>query len=164
MKNKELYDKTVSILVDAYFNDTLQHGICSKCAVGNLINAAKPFTRKQIDDLIHSRDGWVKVFCTINANRISEQHLIYPDNYVGEAKKQIDSTGYSWENLSKIEYAFETASEGCNQEDYMFNGLMAVIEILDEIHENKDIEKTAQSKKRFNKELVNIKTHAKRIF
>lgn len=37
MKRPELYQKTVDILVKAYFDDTLQHGNCYACAVGNII-------------------------------------------------------------------------------------------------------------------------------
>src|SRR5688572_25079170 len=39
MKNKPLYHKTVDILVQAYFDDTLVSGHQCGCAVGNLVAA-----------------------------------------------------------------------------------------------------------------------------
>lgn len=39
MKNKELYQKSVDILLDAYNNRELAHGEPCGCAVGNLVRA-----------------------------------------------------------------------------------------------------------------------------
>ncbi len=61
MKNKSLYDKTVSILVDAYMNDTLQHGNCFACAVGNIVAAncdVKTFTFSWSKHRRRSCMGW----------------------------------------------------------------------------------------------------------
>ena len=134
MKNEKLYQKTVDILVQAYFNDTLEHTKCHACVVGNLCGG---------------KSAWSEVFMTA----WGEQTLV-KSRYVGEAKKQIDGTGYSLKQLMKIEFAFETADEGDSQDEWMFNGLMAVIDVLDKIHENKNEQLTIQSKNKFIKQIV----------
>ena len=140
MKNKELFDRTVAVLVKAYQNDTLIHGSCCACAVGNLVAASCG-----IDDIFDVDEwnkkalgegfvGWHFVFIT-NSNG---EQLIVPENYRGPAKFQIDATGYTWQELAKIEYAFETAPKGDNDDDWMLNGLLAVYDVLCEIHEVAD--------------------------
>lgn len=60
--------------------------------------------------------------------------ILSPRNYSGSAKKQIDATGYSWQELARVEYAFESAKKGESADDWMFNGLMAVLDVLADIH------------------------------
>lgn len=149
MKNNlDLYNKTVDILFNAYFNDTLHHGQCHACAVGNLINARMPFTKKQIEEMKTNKLGnpiyWPSVFCTYNAKHGRPDREFHPSRYTGVAKDQIDSTGYSLEELSEIEYRFETAPGDYGSEDHMFNGLCAVLEVLKEIHGIKEDEHTTQ--------------------
>lgn len=123
------FQNSVSVLVRAYLNDTLKRGQCHACAVGNLIQAGlgRYFTEEEESALRNHQDGWVKVFVTMCFSSNYQR----PENYKGVAKEQIDATGYSWQDLAKIEYAFETAGRG---EDAMFNGLMAVVDVLAEIH------------------------------
>lgn len=136
MLKPELYQRTVDILVKAYFEDTLRHGDCSACAVGNLVNYGKPKETWE----------WASVFYTGGMGQ-----ELFPCNYIGKAKDEIDSTGYTWQELAKIEYAFETAPKGISNDEWMFNGLMAVIDVLDQIHENTDTQVTATTKQRFQK-------------
>ena len=135
MKNKQLFEKTVGILVNAYRNDTLMRGFYTACAVGNIvayncgindINSIAEWHNKALDK---PSSGWGSVFLTVNKQRV------IPKNYKGAAKFQIDSTGYSWQELAKIEYAFETAPKGTSGDEWMFNGLIAVYDVLCEIHE-----------------------------
>ena len=134
MKNKELYDRTVSILVDAYFNDMLLHRDPCGCAVGNLVANGIGCTVEKIilDDKqeeinwINAYPAWTNVFCTYGGGK----QEFYPSDYKGVAAIQIDSTGYKWPDLAKIEKAFETAPRGNSNEDWNFNGLMAVTERL----------------------------------
>jgi hypothetical protein len=166
MKKPELYQKTVDILVDAYFNDTLVHGRCTACAVGNIVAANLGY---RIENVLESgrrypkwlnRDGkkmsypayvdgvpkgWGAVVCSNG-----EDQKVNLKCYNGEAKRQIDATGYSVADIALIESSFEKAI-GENEDDRMFNGLMAVIEILDMIHENTDTDITSLSKSRFQK-------------
>ena len=136
MKNKELFNRTVAVLVKAYQNDTLKHGSCRACAVGNLVAAGCGINNIFDDDewRIKASDedfrGWTNVFSTSRG-----EQLIMPENYRGPAKFQIDATGYTWQELAKIEYAFETAPKGDNDDDWMLNGLLAVYDVLCEIHE-----------------------------
>lgn len=149
MIKEELYHKTVDILVKAYFDDTLKHGNCVACAVGNIINHYRPFTSEEKTNLQYRISGWSSVFCTLGAGHPDQEQVILPRNYKGDSKEQIDSTGYTWQELAKIEFYFETAPQGKSEDEWMFNGLMAVIDVLDEIHENKDTKVTADSKRKF---------------
>ena len=152
MKNESLYRKTVDILVQAYMNDTLIHGSCSACAVGNLVSAnmgikfirnkrGNPYWENDIEpkwDLVHMYSG--------------SSQLVNPKAYENEAKKQIDATGYTWQQTAEIEKAFESAPYGNSDDEWMFNGLMAVIDVLDEIHEVNDSEITKNTKSLFVKQ------------
>ena len=141
MKNKELFNRTIAILVKAYQKGTLIHGDCHACAVGNLV----AFNTGREVMCIDSEFGimawsdercpyWGDVFTT---NFLGQ--MIYPKNYVGEAKLEIDSTGYSMEDLAIIEKAFESVEIKENSEEnsdqHQFDGLMAVVDALMIIHE-----------------------------
>lgn len=140
MIKPELYKRTVDILVEAYFNDTLEHDWPCWCAVGNLVEKTGGFHGD------NRYPSWINCFVT-DSNDGSQ--TIKPEAYRGGAKQEIDQTGYKWQELAKIEYAFETAPKGSSDEDWMFNGLMAVIDVLDEIHQNTDTETTNATKQRF---------------
>lgn len=140
-KNIELYNKTVEILYQAYFDDTLTHGNCQACAVGNMVaaNMGIPVRRFHIGYMgvswARGCNSWHNVFMTETDTRIQ---LVRIENYSGDAKVQIDSTGYAWHELAAIELAFEKADSGNSEEDHMFNGLVAVLEVLKQIHEIDD--------------------------
>ncbi len=136
MKNKKLYEKTLNILVDAYFNDTLKHANCYACAVGNIIAANLSLSFFRFGNAIcWNEENNFDWFFHVKKNQITYNSL-----------RQVRSTGYTSLQLNNIEIAFENASK---KDDYMFNGLMAVIEVLDQIHENKDAEITNESKCKF---------------
>lgn len=133
------FDKTVDILVKAYLNDTLKHGDCYACAVGNLVAHSCGYRvtpRLEWFD----QDGkskfaeWKFVFMTVR-RRDETTQSIYPEHYNGRSKEQIDSTGYTWQQLAKLEYAFETCEIGETRDEFIFNGLMAVVDVLAEIHQ-----------------------------
>lgn len=145
MKNEQLYNKTVDILVQAYLNDTLQHGNCYACAVGNMVAANKSYTYYE-GMWVDAFSWWNSVFSTDVYYGIQTIEI---NNYTGDAKEQIDSTGYSVRELAEIELSFETAPRGNSDDEWMFNGLMAVIGVLDKIHENTDTELTNNTKLRF---------------
>lgn len=146
MKNPELYHKTIDILVKAYLQDNLMHNDCTACAVGNLVGAA-------LDEGSWNANpfwGWPSVCVTLREkNNIGR--IFNPSNYKGEAKRQIDATGYRYQDLAKIESSFELAYKGDNDEEFIFNGLMAVVEALDIIHENTDKVLTTSVKSKFQK-------------
>lgn len=177
MKNKQLYDKTVSILEQAYLKNELVHGDCMACAVGNLVKHSGLDCYKTKEELqvaidkgaIYVKDldkpflpMWKQVFYTtgnalweaIFGEKSPKHQKTNPDNYRGVIKQLIDATGYTWQELAKIEFAFETANEGNSEDEYMFNGLSSVIDTLDKIHENTDEVITKESKAKFVKELA----------
>jgi hypothetical protein len=156
---KATFEHSVHVLVKAYLNGTLEHMKCSACAVGNLVAAANNFKfYKEKERLEFSNDDgyvcylwkgyekthWQDVFMTSGGHQEFE-----PGNYHGESKRQIDSTGYSFIELARIEYAFETAPGKPNlkhgdpphaltlDETWMFNGLMAVVDVLADISSNR---------------------------
>lgn len=153
MYTKELFHKTVGILVSSFMNDTLRHNDCCACAVGNIIAAninAKVISPEEHTDedfwytefSVWIRNGqeilpvWDDLFVTF-----AGQQTVYPKMYRGWVKKQIDVTGYQWQDLAKIEHAFESASFGESKDDWMLNGLMAVVDVLCEIHGMNETEK-----------------------
>jgi hypothetical protein len=140
MKNEALYHKSVGILAKAYVDNTLVHGSCFACAVGNLIAGNCGYTFGHSDfqkgnicwnEVEHP--VWIRAIRTVNdnGNHVQILDLIrYIVDYC--VSDQIDSTGYSFDELARIEYAFETNYTG---HDPMFTALLGVIDVLDDIHE-----------------------------
>lgn len=133
----ELYHETVEVLYDAYFKDELKHGNCKACAVGNICKKASSLTGIMNEE-------WNVFFCTSRRGDHYEQRrsfhrtgLLFED-----AKKLISNTGYRIIELADIEFAFESADKGDSDEDWMFNGLAAVLKVLKQIHEVQDDEVT----------------------
>lgn len=133
---KPSFEKTVDVLVKAYLNDTLQHGNCAACAVGNMVaDALNCKVSYDEGDFIWIRNKaevqpiWDDVFVTSG-----DYHRRSPENYTGWPKRQIDATGYTWQELARIEYAFEVSDRGGSNDEWMFNGLMAVLDVLADIH------------------------------
>lgn len=124
--NRPTFDHTISILVKAYLNGTLEHGNYCACAVGNLIADAVG----------------AKIVLKNYENAYSKYRWLHPE-YTGEewfckssdGKKQIKETGYSFDEIWSIEKVFEHArSWGDDQDEAMFKGLMAVVDVLASIH------------------------------
>jgi hypothetical protein len=136
MNNPELYKRTVDILFDAYFNDTLKHGDCTACAVGNII-AANMGYKNERQFYGNRGDGSWYFPVTQGFSTMSER-----------IKREINSTGYTISELSQIEKAFENAGWSPNEEEEMFNGLVAVLDVLEEIH-GVEPSTATQSKERF---------------
>lgn len=156
MINPELYQRTVDILVKAYFEDTLEHTNCRACAVGNIVAANMGIvlcrTGNFLSDIMpknfipHNPESDSGVwYGAIHDRRIHEHNMTFA------VIKQVESTGYKAEELAEIEYAFENVPHIDSEDEWMFNGLMAVIDVLDEIHQNTDKGVTEVSKKRFEK-------------
>lgn len=133
------FDNTVNILVNAYLNGTLLKDHCCACAVGNICAAAigshvinihksSKFRKPSRAKWSIGSPRWPDVFMM----GYGTQHL-NPSKYEGEAKAEIDATGYSWQQLAAIEKAFEGAQKG-DSEEAAFSGLMAVVDVLASIH------------------------------
>lgn len=140
--NRPTFDQTIAILVKAYLNDELCHKICAACAVGNLVAHALGTKPKKAPD----------TYCVEFENNEFEDGtpaFHWYDSLNGmisiEGEEQIKATGYTIEQIRAIESAFENApgdpdpTSGlyrgrCVDPVWMFNGLMAVVEVLAEIH------------------------------
>lgn len=158
MKNETLYNKTVDILVEAYFNDELISQDCCACACGNLIAKNNNYKRVEIANKVMwvTKDGeyinplWSNVFATgvttFFGFTVNKKQWLHLQNYNAEAKEEILSTGYQLHELTQIESAFEKGYKGA---DPMFNAMIAVIDVLDNIHDNKDSIRTTYTKQRF---------------
>jgi hypothetical protein len=141
MKDKELYDKTISILVKAYLNDTLQHCNCQACAVGNIVAGNLNIKLIKLENRVVSENYIIN-------NPNSDSGLWY--DAIGDGKVRVKisddilyqakKTGYTPQQLANIELAFETADapNGIRNDFdplWMYNGLMSVVEVLGQIHE-----------------------------
>ena len=138
------FNHTINILVQAYLNNTLKKGDCSACAVGNILGTPQ----------------WSALFVTYNFGEgegkrqiialpgfalmnLATNHIIQvpiwklPEQIakrIEEVQKAIIESGYTIEELARVENAFELAPEGNNRDEAMFNGLMAVVDVLADIH------------------------------
>lgn len=79
--------------------------------------------------------------------RIYDKNMLSRNEW--EALQLIALSGYSVSELAKIEFAFENVSKGNDEDEHMFNGLMAVVKTLDEIHDNTDEVITKKQVQRF---------------
>jgi hypothetical protein len=153
---KPTFEQTVDVLVRAYMNDELAHRICSACAVGNIVAAALGTRPKVI--------GGPTVF----DNNLFEDgtRTDWYDAMIGSHCRGIDQihkTGYTVSEIKQIEHAFEHAPgepEGdgmfpgkTTDPVWMFNGLMAVVDVLAEIH-GVDLTAKESAKLQFVKKLI----------
>lgn len=136
---KATFENTMDILVKAYLNDTLKHGDSASCAVGNICNGEKEWahlfvTLTDSHEQIIASDGQFishKLFEN-KTTRIPKDEIEM--GKLNFALEVVNKTGYSVKELAKIEYAFETALKGESNDDWMFNSLLAVLEVVAEIH------------------------------
>ncbi len=142
MKSKR-FENAISALVEAFFNDTLAKGNCSACAVGNI--CAKAIGEVVVVSALGNKNifAWRYVF---SSDFGLQREYSETDFGVGDYKsglELISKTGYSKEELMKVEHAFEknskieyymykSFSKNAIMED-QYKGLMAVVEVLCEI-------------------------------
>src|SRR5689334_8450222 len=133
------FNHTVNVLVKAYFKGELKHGNCQACAVGNICNdaGAPRFYIADFDNMPTFCCGsWKAVFVTTSEGRQIKSPKHHSDSeWLKAGHEVIAMTGYSVKELAKVEYAFETAPKGQSEDEWMFNGLMAVVDVLAEIHQ-----------------------------
>ena len=122
---------TVNVLVKAYLNDRLEHGDCRACAVGNIVEDAGFYRAYNMNISEGCNSVWKWLFYTCGRKQISGSNDPEKQRIACET---IKATGYTVEEMMKIEFAFETAPYGRNEDQWMFNGLMAVVDVLAEIH------------------------------
>lgn len=141
------FEKAYNALYNAFMNDTLAKGTCAACAVGNIVADALggKVSKSGNGFVCDVPNTWWSMFFVTTDNK---QHITdeYNDdiNY-GRLK---DLTGYSVEELAKIEFAFETNTKisfneyfSSTEEQIMedqFNGLMAVMDVMIELDDVKE--------------------------
>lgn len=139
MKNKELFDRTVSILVNAYQKDTLEYADCKACAVGNLVCYNNGGKLKKIGTRIENiggywSGGWSGLI------EIGRGNLKFSSSEFNKRKeKELLNTGYSLYELALIEFTF-SKNRPYTAKDPNFVGLMAIVDLLMNIHEANDLE------------------------
>lgn len=128
---KATFENSVNILVKAYFYGHLNAMSCEACAVGNLVASAKGYTysKEKIGlfgpEWNESEPAWKYVI----------SFFVDMGEYNGIAKEQIDSTGYTPKQLSDIERVFMLNTKTlASPELDNFDGLMAVVDVLADIH------------------------------
>lgn len=131
MNRPELFQKSVDTLLDAYNKKDIRHANCSACAVGNLLLDVA--VEKDIPN-----NSWAHIFMY---RTDKNEQVLHNKEDVSETDYElgmtlINSSGYTVEELMKIEYAFETAGD---KKDEQYKGLCAVLEVLKEIHEKDNI-------------------------
>lgn len=148
MKDLKKFNHTVNVLLKAYLNDTLQHSNCHACAVGNIIAEAigVQIVKDPTLKLRWASDYpiWYDPICFGYANS-SHKNIV-------SAKLQCEAAGYTIQQAAKIERAFESSTGGNHDDEFddtwMFNGLMAVVDVLAEIHEI-DLDTVKETKELF---------------
>jgi len=95
MKNEELFERTVSRLVEAYEEGKLKHSSSCACAVGNLVNY-------KCAPNLESTSWWVamRAHITNNKSYCSQIKIL-------EGQLQVANTGYTMDEIVLIEHAFE---------------------------------------------------------
>lgn len=150
MKNEQLFNKTVSILVNAYHHGTLVYSSVCACAVGNLIAANCGFKIINVDGKLEWDDANALWGSDINYGEGTVS--IQNDYWTPKAMEQIKSTGYNIHEIAKIEQAF-FKGQAYGSEDRNFPALMKVIDVLMEIHEANEVQ-VKEAKQLFIKETV----------
>lgn len=147
MNRPEIYQRSIDVLSRAYLNGTLRHSNCHACAVGNLVAAAKGLS---FTDRCNWEVGYPSWQYIHMVDEISKQQKFWRSvEHKEEGLNEIMATGYNVDETARIELAFELTPEGVN--DRMYAGLMAVVDVLDQIHEVDDATITEESKAKFAK-------------
>ena len=144
------FEKAYNSLYNAFMNDTLAKGTCTACAVGNIVADALggKVSRMRNDFVCDVPNTWWNTFFITVDN---EQTIFDDYNDIPAYGRLKDLTGYSVEELAKIEFAFETNTKirfvnyfNSTEEQIMedqFNGLMAVMDVMIELDDVKEGEK-----------------------
>ncbi len=150
MTREALYHKSCNILYNAYLNRTLSHSFCTSCAIGNLVAANCGYQMvktKEDDDCPLIVNGyrltsfnWLKPNGEVVRDMDAEWWNVFRLGKIMDYTHipgllEIKSTGYSVFECVRIEYAFECADRGSSEDEWLFNGLIAVIKVINSIHE-----------------------------
>lgn len=133
------FDKTVGILVNAYMKGTLQHTNCYACAVGNIVAAAcgNEIISNGVSMRWKNLESGSHWYNNLLLHR-GRKTLYGGVEILDEGLQQIEATGYTVEEIHRIERAFETELVFCmndgDGDTDGYKGLMAVVDVLADIH------------------------------
>lgn len=155
------FNHTINILVQAYLNNTLKKGDCRACAVGNILGTHQ---WSSLFVTCNSEEGGGKrqiiarpecVLISSNGHILQVPIWSLPEplpkqvvQRIKEVQEAIIASGYTIEELARVENAFELAPEGNNSDEAIFNGLMAVVDVLADIH-GIDLKQKEEARKLF---------------
>ena len=114
------FNNAVSALVAGYQNDTLEFGMCRKCAVGHIVAQSMSLNVSS-----EWRAQWYKHLTSVRD---------YEDWFFSsEGLQQIESTGYTSHEIDMIEQTFEYSRiEGSG---HIFDAMMNVVDTLISLEE-----------------------------
>lgn len=149
---KASFEHSVDVLVKAYIKGTLEHGSCRACAVGNLVADAQGIELIIDNNSLLTKIG---VIPNIIPNKYGKSlfhwsSLVDINGYGNKDQGlvEIESTGYTVDEIIAIERAFERCEFSLNKDQWMLNGLYAVVDVLAEIH-NVDLSIKEEAKELF---------------
>lgn len=165
MKNEQLYNETVDIILDAYNNGQLKYLDACGCFIGNIVAARMNYSGKYAA-------AWLICASPISLRRLPHSGIFMEskmsvDEFRQLGFKQIESTGYTAEEVDRMEGAFEAAKHVKRDEDGNripydntgLAGMKAALKVLAEIHETKEdtsIERLEKIHKEKYEEVSNI--------
>lgn len=133
---KATFENSVSVLVRAYMNDTLQKMSCAACACGNLVADANGYTfNKRLYSISSESLMWDQSEPLVNYAWPTWRRSVRNEctaNNENESRLQAESTGYTNSELVVIEDAFMRGND--STDDGNFTALLAVVDVLAEIH------------------------------
>lgn len=138
----------IDIFLDAINDGTLAKGTCIACAVGNLV--AKGLDAKIVKSnncanyfaCTEENTHWSNLFVTTSSSVSGTIGQVIRRDCIDDPDvvKNISATEFTWQELAKIEYAFETNTKIHNNEYNSYkkkeiradqiNGLKAVVEVM----------------------------------
>jgi len=142
MTNQEHFNRSVAVLVKAFFDGRLECTDCAACACGNLVAAANGYKVVPHDWLLPSGElgpdaEW------FDCNRAQEGWPSDMAEVTEEGLRQIASTGYTTAQFTQIEAGFmmlkhhqaiEIAAEAYGEVKENWFRLMNVVDVLADIH------------------------------
>ncbi|MGI4873164.1 MAG: hypothetical protein ACRYFX_18545 [Janthinobacterium lividum] len=139
MTNQEHFDRSVAVLVKAFNRGDLNEVDCAACACGNLVAAANGYEMAGGGNWLNCAGETVTPAWHDATYRHAYRTSATPCT-CAQALSEVKSTGYTTEQLHKIEQAFMLIDPvprdgNMEQDEDSFNGLMAAVEALSEIHD-----------------------------
>ena len=157
---KSRFERAYEALYNAWNNGTLAKGICTACAVGNIVAAGIGATVDSLLNCNKDNDYWSNLFCTDEGGQTIRDTTYVSENNLDMLAERLEKdTGYTEKELAEVEYAFETNTE-IKYKDYFkrtqeeiemdqYNGLMAVMDVLiqlDKVKEGNTYKETFKEK------------------